>query len=81
MSDIGRVWISIVAAVGTFFVSGLSIYLGYKLFATGATGGFHFTASVSGWVLDLASTVPGIAFAAFGMVIATNALNRLIHKD
>ncbi len=79
MSDTIRGWISIVTSIGSFAVSGLSIYLGYKLFLVGATGGFTFSSSVKGGVgLSLASAAPGLGFAAFGMFIAIVALFKLI---
>ena len=81
MSDMSmRVWISIVTAIGGFTVSGLSIFLGYKLFLIGATGGFKFSSSLKGFGFDLASTAPGLGFAVFGMIIAIMALNKLIGK-
>lgn len=75
-----RSWISIVTAIGAFVVSGLSIYLGYRLFLVGATGGFTFSSSLKGLGFDLASTAPGLGFAIFGMIIALMALNKLIGK-
>ena len=80
MSDAIRGWISVVTAIGAFIVSGLSIYLGYKLFLVGATGGFTFSSSLKGFGFYLASTAPGLGFAVFGMIIALMALNKLIGK-
>jgi hypothetical protein len=40
MFNPSTVWISIVTSIGAFTVSGLSIFLGYKLFLAGATGQF-----------------------------------------
>ena len=73
------VWISLVTAIGSYTVSGLCIFLGYKLFVIGATGGFKFSSSITqGWILDLASAAPGLGFALFGMIIAVYALRKLI---
>ncbi len=71
-------WISIVAAVGAFFVSALSIYLGYRLFLAGATGEFKFKASMSGGSVGFESVAPGLAFAFFGAGLAFWALYRLL---
>jgi len=73
-----RYLISIITAVGAFLVSALSIYLGYKLFVLGATGGFHFSSGIGGIRLDLVSVAPGLGFAFFGMIICWKALNVLI---
>jgi len=74
-----RCLISIVTSIGAFSVSGLSIYLGYKLFLVGATGGFTFSSSAqTGIGLNLVSAAPGLGFAAFGMIIASVALFKLI---
>ena len=83
MSNIrDTVWISLVVAVGSFAVSGLCIFLGYKLFVIGATGGFKFSSSITqGWILDLASAAPGLGFALFGMIVAVYALKTLIRKS
>ena len=75
-----RVYISIVTAIGAFGVSGLSIYLGYKLFLAGATGEFQFTVGAGQSKASLLSVTPGLGFAAFGMLIAIYALRRLIGK-
>ena len=72
------VTISVATAVGAFSVSLLSIYLGYRLFVIGATGGFKFSAAMSGQSVGLESVAPGIAFAFFGAAIAVYALRRLI---
>ena len=57
-----RGWISIVAGVGGFSVSLLSIYLGYLLFLAGATGQFEINAQVVTGklvVLNMSSSSPG----------------------
>lgn len=72
------VHISIVTAICAFFVSALSIYLGYKLFLAGATGAFQFTVQSQGITSSLLSVAPGLGFAFFGMGIAIYALRRLI---
>ncbi|MBM3551111.1 MAG: hypothetical protein FJX45_04955 [Alphaproteobacteria bacterium] len=72
------VWITIVTAAGAFSVSLLSIYLGYKLFLAGATGAFNFGAQSAVGSVGLESVAPGIAFAAFGMIVAVYALYKLI---
>lgn len=81
MSNISTVWISLVVGIGSYAVSALSIFLGYRLFLIGATGGFKFSASLEGWALDLVSAAPGLGFALFGMIIAVYALNRLIRQS
>jgi hypothetical protein len=72
------IWISVVTAAGAFVVSGLSIFLGYKLFLAGATGAFRFTAHGAGHGVGFESVAPGLAFAAFGAGIAAWALYKLI---
>ncbi len=72
------VYISLITAVGSFVVSALSIYLGYRLFLAGAKGEFLFEAGVRGATVGLKSVAPGIAFAGFGMFIAVYALRRLV---
>ena len=74
------VWISITTAVGAYSVSLLSIYLGYLLFLSGATGQFEFSAKAGDGSVGLSSIAPGIAFAFFGMAIAIYATYRLIGK-
>jgi len=71
-------WISLVAAIGAFFVSLLSIYLGYRLLLAGATGEFKFKASMNGGSVGSESVAPGLAFALFGAFIAWWALYRLL---
>jgi hypothetical protein len=71
-------WISLVAAIGAFSVSILSIYLGYRLFLAGATGEFKFKASVSGGSVGLKSVAPGLGFALFGALLASWAVYRLL---
>jgi hypothetical protein len=77
-SGISTVYISIVTAVGAFSVSGLSIYLGYKLFLAGATGAFQFSLGSGQTKATLLSVAPGLGFAAFGMFIAVYALRKLV---
>jgi hypothetical protein len=72
------IWISLVAGIGAFSVSLMSIYLGYALFLAGATGEFKFTVDGPGATVGLASVAPGIAFAFFGAAIAIYALRKLI---
>jgi len=72
------VHVSIVTAIGAFSVSGLSIYLGYKLFLAGATGAFQFTVEAEKAKASLLSVAPGLGFAVFGMCIAVYALKKLI---
>ena len=77
----GRAWIRIITSIGAFAVAGESIYYGYKLFLIGATGGFTiYSTQERGIGFYLASTTPGIGFAACGVVIAVVALFRLIEK-
>ncbi|MBS4036474.1 MAG: hypothetical protein KGZ85_18575 [Ignavibacterium sp.] len=73
--------ISIITSIGAFSVAALSIFLGYKLFILGATGGFHFSSNMGGISLDLVSVAPGLGFAFFGMIISWKALGVLIKKD
>jgi hypothetical protein len=68
--EVSTVWISLVAGVGAFSVSLLSIYLGYELFLAGATGAFKFSAQGAGASVGVESLAPGIAFAFFGAAIA-----------
>jgi hypothetical protein len=75
-----RVHISIVTAIGAFFVSALSIYLGYKLFLAGASGAFQFVIQARGTTASILSVAPGLGFAFFGMGIAVFALYKLIGK-
>jgi len=79
-TDNKRYLISIITSIGAFSVSALSIFLGYKLFILGATGGFHFSSNFMGIKLDLVSIAPGLGFALFGMFISWKALNVLISK-
>ena len=79
-TDDKRYLISMITSIGAFSVSALSIFLGYKLFILGATGGFHFSSDAAGIKLDLVSVAPGIGFAFFGMLIAVMALRVLISK-
>ena len=72
------VHISIVTAIGAFSVSGLSIFLGYRLFVAGATGAFQFVVKSGGVTATLLSVAPGLGFAFFGMGIALYAVRRLI---
>ena len=81
MEDNKRYLISIITAIGSFTVSALSIFLGYKLFVLGATGAFQFSSSLGSIKLNLISLAPGLGFALFGMIIAWKALNSLIKKD
>lgn len=74
-------WISIVAGVGSFLVSLLSIFLGYQLFMIGAQGGFKFSAQAAGSSVGLESVAPGLAFALFGACIAIYALRKLMGKN
>jgi len=78
MFNPSTVWISIVTSIGAFNVSGLSIFLGYKLFLAGATGQFQFSVSSGKVSAVLLSVAPGLGFAAFGMLIAVFALFKLI---
>src|SRR6516164_11657498 len=72
--EVSTVWISLVAGVGAFSVSLLSIYLGYELFLAGATGAFKFSAQGAGTSVGFESVAPGLAFAFFGAGIAIYAL-------
>ena len=78
MFNPSTVWISIVTSIGAFTVSGLSIFLGYKLFLAGATGQFQFSVSSGKVSAVLLSVAPGLGFAAFGMLIAVFTLFKLI---
>jgi len=74
------VWISVIAGIGAFSVSLLSIYLGYELFLAGATGAFKFNAGGAGATVGIESVAPGLAFAFFGAAVALYALRKLIGK-
>jgi hypothetical protein len=78
---VSTVWISLVAGVGAFAVSLLSIYLGYELFLAGATGAFKFSAQGAGTSVGFESVAPGLAFAFFGAGIAIYALRKLMGKN
>ena len=75
------VWISLLAGVGAFAVSLLSITLGYELFLAGATGAFKFQAQGASASVGLESVAPGICFAVFGAVVAIYALRKLMGKN
>lgn len=75
---IGPVWVSIATAIGSFSVSLLSIFLGYKLFMAGATGAFKFKASALSNGVGFESVAPGLAFALFGMMVAIYAIHGLM---
>ncbi len=72
------VWITIIVSIGSFSVSALSIYLGYKLFLAGATGEFQLSVAKGDASASLLSVAPGLAFALFGMVISIVTLLKLI---
>ena len=72
------VHISLTTAVGAFVLSALSIVLGYLLIVGGATGEFKFTFTAGTVQLNLFALVPGLAFAAFGMIIAVVAIRALL---
>jgi len=72
------VWISICTCICAFSVSGISIYLGYKLLIKGITGEFKFKSTFSNLTMDVISASSGIAFALLGMIIAIYALVKLI---
>jgi hypothetical protein len=76
--NMDHAWISLVAAVGAFAVSIVSIILGYRLFLDGATGKFKFEATMSGGSVGFESVAPGLAFAFFGAFIAVWAVYRLL---
>ncbi|MGS0695309.1 hypothetical protein [Shewanella sp. 0m-4] len=78
MNNPSTVWITIIVAIGAFFVSGLSIYLGYDLFVQGASGEFQFSAESEGKSVSLISVAPGLGFALFGMLIAITTLLKTI---
>ena len=74
----GRIWISIVTATGAFAVSLLCIYLGFRLFVIGATGGFKFSGSDGKNTVGFESVAPGLAFAFFGAIVAAFAIYKLV---
>ena len=78
---VSTVWISLLAGVGAFSVSTVSIVLGYKLFVLGATGAFKFSAGGLGATVGLESVAPGIFFAGFGVAVAIYALRKLMGKN
>ena len=80
-AQMDRAWISIVAGVGGFAVSLLSIYLGYLLFLAGATGQFEFMATAPGGTIGLGSIAPGIGFALFGALVAAYTLRKLMGRN
>jgi len=61
-------------------VAALSIYLGYELFLAGATGEFQLSVTKGNASASLLSVAPGLGFAAFGMVISSVALFKLIRS-
>ena len=75
------VHISIVTAIGAFFVSALSIFCGYLLILNGTPHGeVGISISGCGWNVNFYSLVPGVAFALFGAFIAWRTLTTLIKK-
>lgn len=72
------VLVSIFTAIGAFSVSGLSIFLGYKLFVAGATGQFQFNAKHGESSVGLKNAAPGLAFAISGACIAIYAIRNLM---
>lgn len=70
--------ISLATAVGAFSLAALSLVLGYLLIVGGATGEFKFTFSAGVVQLNLFALLPGLAFAAFGMIIAVVAIRALM---
>jgi len=79
--DVTTVHISIVTAIGAFFVSALSILFGYLLILNGTPHGeVGLSICGNGWHVNFFSFVPGVAFALFGSFIAWRALTTLIKK-
>lgn len=77
--NVTTVHISIVTAIGAFFVSALSIFCGYLLILNGTSHGeVGLSISGDGWQVNFFSFVPGVAFAFFGAFIAWRALTTLI---
>jgi hypothetical protein len=72
------VHISLTTAIGSFLLAALSIVLGYLLIVGGATGEFKFTFTAGPVQLNLFAFFPGLAFAAFGMIIAVVAIRALM---
>lgn len=72
------VHISLTTAVGSFALAALSIVLGYLLIVGGTTGQFKFTFIAGPVHLNLFAFVPGLAFAAFGMIIAVVSIRALM---
>lgn len=75
---VSTIHISLITAVGAFGLAALSIVLGYLLIVGGATGEFRFTFTAGLVQLNMYAFVPGIAFAAFGMIIAVVAIRALM---
>lgn len=72
--------ISIITSIGSFIVSGLSIYCGYLLILHGTTGITSIEVVTQTVKVNFFSFVPGVSFALFGAGIAWKALNVLIKK-
>jgi hypothetical protein len=75
---VSTVCISLTTAVGSFALAALSIVLGYLLIVGGATGEFRFTFTAGQVELNRFAFLPGLAFAAFGMIIAFVAIRALM---
>jgi hypothetical protein len=70
--------ISIVTAIGSFSVAGMSIYCGYDLFRLGVETKVAISANSASESIELYAITPGIAFLVFGVYISRKALNTLI---
>lgn len=72
--------ISLVTAIGAFFVSALSLFLGFFLILHGTTGEVALQIEYQTVKVNFYSLVPGVAFGLFGAAISWRALSVLIRR-
>lgn len=80
IKDPTTVHISLVTAVGAFFVAALSLTLGFFLILHGTTGEVALQVKSQALEVNFYSFVPGVAFGLFGAGIAWRALSVLIRR-
>ena len=80
IKDPSPVHISLVTAIGAFFVSSLSLVLGFFLILHGTTGEVALQIEYQTVKVNFYSLVPGVAFGLFGAGISWRALSVLIGR-
>ena len=80
IKDPSPVHISLVTAIGAFFVSALSLVLGFFLILHGTTGEVALQVEYQTVKVNFYSLVPGVAFGLFGAGISWRALSVLIGR-